>query len=368
MKRSGQLLYLLIPALLLLAACATPEATSVKRRYVWPSNYEDARIEWIANYSSNLDLKAEKGLFDKIVGEDLVIPIEKPIGVTSDGLGRIFVTRGGRASGGTIYMLDLNKREMLQLGGESFQGVVRICTGITVDGAGNVYVADSDSRKVHVIDIASNRPVKVLDFGKELKSIALMTIDKKNSRIVLPDYKGNRVLVADLAGATIVTIGKPGAGNGEFNRPNAVAVESDGVIVVADSFNARIQRFDKAGKFLSKFGTRGDGPTDFALIKGVAVDSEDHIYVTDGQSSKLAIFSNKGESLLSLGEAAAQHLSQKLMIGGFLIPQGIYIDQNDRIYIADQLNHRIQVFQYLNEKYLKDNPLPAVTTDRQPAK
>jgi hypothetical protein len=43
--------------------------------------------------------------------------------------------------------------------------------------------------------------------------------------------------------------------------------------------------------------------------------------------------------------------------GGFNLPMDISIDKNDRIFVVDQLNLAIQVFQYLNEEYLKKNPI-----------
>ena len=93
------------------------------------------------------------------------------------------------------------------------------------------------------------------------------------------------------------------------------------------------------------------------MIKAVAVDSEDHIYVTDGKMNWISIFNSKGESLMVFGQTYAQTEGRKLGIGGFLVPQGIYIDENDRIYIIDQINRRFQIYQYLNQRYLNQFPL-----------
>jgi sugar lactone lactonase YvrE len=37
-------------------------------------------------------------------------------------------------------------------------------------------------------------------------------------------------------------------------------------------------------------------------------------------------------------------------------PAGLYIDENDKVYVVDTLNKRIQVYQYLSEKWKKDHP------------
>jgi len=42
--------------------------------------------------------------------------------------------------------------------------------------------------------------------------------------------------------------------------------------------------------------------------------------------------------------------------GLFMSPAGLYIDENDKVYVVDSLNKRIQVYQYLSEKWKKDHP------------
>ena len=48
--------------------------------------------------------------------------------------------------------------------------------------------------------------------------------------------------------------GKFGTGDGEFQYPWDVAVNSKGQIAVSDSRNHRVQLFDAKGKFLTKYG------------------------------------------------------------------------------------------------------------------
>jgi len=62
--------------------------------------------------------------------------------------------------------------------------------------------------------------------------------------------------------------------------------------------------------------------------------------VTDAAFSNVQIFDPQGNILLFMGQLGPRP-------GDFHLPAGISIDENDRIYVADQLNSRIQVFQYL---------------------
>jgi hypothetical protein len=63
----------------------------------------------------------------------------------------------------------------------------------------------------------------------------------------------------------------------------------------------------------------------------------------DSALCNFQIFDKNGNFLFYVGR-----LGQEL--GEFDLPVGIYIDEQDYIYIADQLNHRIQIFKYLKEE------------------
>jgi sugar lactone lactonase YvrE len=121
--------------------------------------------------------------------------------------------------------------------------------------------------------------------------------------------------------------------------------------------NARIQIFDANGKFLRQFGSRGDGPQDFQVLKGLALDSEDNIFITDGKGHKVVIYSTDGDFLLTFGGLFSTVVTGKDSMGGFVMPQGIFIDKSDQIYVVDQMNHRFQVFQYISDDFLKNNPI-----------
>ncbi|WP_052292286.1 NHL repeat-containing protein [Methanosphaerula palustris] len=46
--------------------------------------------------------------------------------------------------------------------------------------------------------------------------------------------------------------GSPGQGDGQFNGPNSITVDSTGKVYVVDRNNTWIQRFDANGTFISK--------------------------------------------------------------------------------------------------------------------
>jgi sugar lactone lactonase YvrE len=72
----------------------------------------------------------------------------------------------------------------------------------------------------------------------------------------------------------------------------------------------------------------------------VAVDQFGHVYVVDALFNNLQIFDLSGKLLLIVGGSGTAP-------GEFALPNGIAIGADNRIYVADSLNHRIQVFQYI---------------------
>ncbi|KAF0218767.1 MAG: NHL repeat domain [Geobacteraceae bacterium] len=352
-----------------LTGCAT--APQVKERYFWPPLPDTPRIEWLGAYSGEGDLKT-KGALAALLGEEFSKRLGFPVYVTSDGAGKIYVSdhvlRG-------VMVFDLAQKEAHALGGEKTAGMFQLPSGVALDGDGNIYVGDSPKKTITVFDRSENAKA-VFDLTKDVKSIASIAIDRNRKRLYVPDVQGHKIAVYDLAGKLLRTIGpQRGGGDGEFNFPTSVALDKDGNLVVCDSMNARIQRLSPEGEFLGKFGKRGDGIGEFNIIKAAAVDSEGHIYVTDGKGHKVTIFNEKGETLMQFGGAFAQQAGTTVAPGGFLLPQGIFIDGNDTIYVVDQMNYRVQVFQYMNDKYWKEHPVPgqqppqeAVVPAKAPAK
>lgn len=339
----------------ILSSCATaPVITEPQRRYTWPRGSSDPKIEWIGVFGSSKQLKKDdKSLLTKFIGEENAISLDKPIGIASNAKGTVVVTDIGK---GSVLEFDFPGRDVHRFAGDNLAGVIQRPLGIAVDDKDNFYVADDYSRRLYVVG-PDKKVSKIINVSQHVGGIGFFAIDKKRGRIVLPDPVNHKIVVTDLNGEVLFSFGKLGVSNAEFNRPNAVAVASDGTIVVADSFNSRIQLFSSDGTFKKKFGKRGDAQGDFALIKGVAIDSEDHIYITDGRLNRITIFSMEGEGLMTFGDSRAETYTGAFAIGGFLIPQAIYIDSNDTIFIVDQYNNRFQVYQYLSKSYLQAYPL-----------
>jgi len=156
--------------------------------------------------------------------------------------------------------------------------------GILVDGASLVRVvapgriesfqSDGSAAGTWAVDGASGGPAFDAD-----------------GNILVPDWTHHRILKYDPSGALLATWGKQGTGDGDFQRPFAIAVDRQGLVYVTDSQADRVQKFDAGGVFLVKWGV--SSPT------GIAVGDSGTVYVVS--SASVMTFDSSGHSTGKFG-------------------------------------------------------------------
>jgi tripartite motif-containing protein 71 len=127
--------------------------------------------------------------------------------------------------------------------------------GLVFNGAGDLYVADSNNQRIQLLPSGSNPAVGTnwVTFGSSGTNPGqfngpigpgvdvsgnLAVADVFNNRVqILPAGKDGTV------GANWVVLGSSGTGNGQFNNPHSIAFDSARNMYVADALNNRIQKF-----------------------------------------------------------------------------------------------------------------------------
>ena len=95
--------------------------------------------------------------------------------------------------------------------------------------------------------------------------------------------------------------------------------------------------YDDKDQLVQKFGSNGSNIGQFRGPIGVAFDSHNHLYVVDNRNHRVQMFDTNGNYLLQFGSEGASD-------GQLNSPQGVTV-HNDKVYIADYNNKRISVFQ-----------------------
>ncbi len=96
-------------------------------------------------------------------------------------------------------------------------------------------------------------------------------------------------------GKTVTSIARGGA---PFNRPTNLAVAPSGELYVTDGYgNARVHRFSANGELIGSWGEPGVGPGQFMLPHGIAVHGDGRVFVADRENDRIQIFSPDGEFL-----------------------------------------------------------------------
>ncbi|MFC1564931.1 NHL repeat-containing protein [candidate division KSB1 bacterium] len=85
--------------------------------------------------------------------------------------------------------------------------------------------------------------------------------------------------------------------NYQLFTPLDLAVDKDGKIYILDVGNCRVQKYDKDGKYIATIGRRGQGPGEFNSVNAIFLDNESNIYVADYSENVIHILTNEGRYL-----------------------------------------------------------------------
>jgi NHL repeat-containing protein len=130
-------------------------------------------------------------------------------------------------------------------------------------------------------------------------------------------------------GELLMTLGEkgvPGDDEYHFNKPADVLVAPGGDIFVADGHdhpdgNHRIVKYSSDGTYITEWGGLGSEDRRFREPHGLAMDSQGRLFVADRYNNRIQIFDQDGN-----------HLESWTQFGR---PSGLFIDENDVLYVAD---------------------------------
>jgi sugar lactone lactonase YvrE len=259
-------------------------------------------------------------------GSALNSTFNRPSSVATDRLGNIYIADAGNSRIRKITSLGI----VSTVAGYgnftgSQDGVGSAATfsspsGIAVDYAGNIYVADTGNNKIRKITPSGN--------------------------------------VSTLAGSGNIGSSDGIGQSASFKYPSGVAVDGSGNVYVADTGNSKIRKITSFGVVTTLAGSglaqtkNGAGLlAGFATICDIVTDSEGNVYVSESGSSLSGMLFNQnsirkitpsGNVITLAGSSSTGSQDGAGSAATFNAPRGLAVDISGNIYVADAGNHKIR--------------------------
>lgn len=263
-------------------------------------------------------------------------------------------------------------------GGSAVKATLNTPSGVALDGAGNLYIADSGNNVVRKIVpstgiITTVAGTGVAGYSGDTGAATSAMLDQPlgitvdaGGNLYIADTSNQRIRRVDAGTGIITTVAGNGdpSGNGDgkgtfsgdggpatsagLSLPYAVAFDGTGNMYIPDSANNRVRMVNTAG-VISTFagsavaGYAGDGgPANAAELNtpsGVALDPAGNVYIADTQNTairKVNASSGNIETLVINGGSATLNLtSGKLGTVQIYAPIGLFVDGKGDVYFAD---------------------------------
>ena len=244
---------------------------------------------------------------------------------------------------------------------------------VAIDGSGNIYIADADNFRIRKMNIsgvittlAGNGTSGFSGDGgaataAEISFSTGIAVDAANN-VYIADEHNNRIRMVSASGI-ITTVAGNGTGGfsgdggaataAELNNPEGVAVDASGNLYIADDYNQRIRMVSASGIIRTIAGTgtsgfSGDGgaatSANLNAPAAVAVDAAGRIYISDYGNNRIRVINASGIVSTFAGNGTAGFTGD----GGYATaaelhsPSGINLDAAGNLYVADYQNGRIR--------------------------
>ena len=227
--------------------------------------------------------------------------------------------------------------------------------GVAVDSQDRVFVASRSQHPLAIFD-TKGKLLETWGDGVLLANQAHGLLIDKDDNVYFTDAVNHCLFKFDRTGKVVMTLGTPGqaaAVEGEpFRRPTDAAVASTGEFYVSDGYgNSRVHKYSANGELLFSWGEPGDGPGQFAISHSVRLDAQDRVWICDRENNRVQIFDSNGNFLRAWD--------------GLLRPNTIHFDPHKPVVYVAELGRRLSIFALDDEGF--PGPLLAQWADPQPS-
>jgi DNA-binding beta-propeller fold protein YncE len=260
-------------------------------------------------------------------------------------------------------------------GGAAWSASLHEPKSITLDQAGNLYIADSENHVVRRVEQATGVITTVA--GRDTDRPAYHPAAPSTHTVEMTDediFGSSGALtpdkfahVADLSG-TVRFVAGTTAASGRFqgdggpaieallNFPSAIAVDEQGHLYIADTRNHRVRKVDGVTGMITTIAGTGQhrfsgdgGPAIYAALNepvALALDEKGHLYIADQSNHRVRqVDLATGIITTVAGTGQAEYFGDGLAASEAALsgPSGLTIGFDGALYIADTFNGRIRM-------------------------
>jgi sugar lactone lactonase YvrE len=356
--------------------------------------------------SGDLQIVAGDGIFNQALGDGLLATkaeLYLPSAVVVDGNGNLYISdtdhhRIRKVTAGTISVvagiITVSAGTITTLAGDGTPGFLgdnglasgselNLPGGLALDGAGNLYIADTGNNRIRMIYAATSATpgdiVTVAGGGIQaptVNGISATLASLNNPQGIALDSAGNLWisdtgdnLIREVTGGIINTTAGGGpngpptdgdngqATSAQLNGPYAVAFDSVGNWYIADTGNNRVRKVDLTGT-ITKFAGNGTAglpanggtATNQPLYSpsGLAFDPADNLYLTAPSSDSISEICKVSQAGIltvvakNLAAPVASAIPTSYAPFNLYAPIGITLDANGNIYVADTFDMEVK--------------------------
>ncbi len=317
-------------------------------------------------------------------GPALATPLGSPAAISLDAAGNVFIAAPLL---NRIFKVDAIGQATTVAGNSAFgfsgdgglatAAALASPTGVTVDGAGNVYIADQGNQRIRRVDALTGFITTVAGDGTfgfsgddglatsaRLASPSGVTVDTLGNLFIV-DQSNQRIRKVDTAG-TITTVAGNGtegfSGDGgaatsaSLGQPNSVAVDGAGNLFIAEFSNHRVRKVDAITKFITTVAGSNDAPgfsgddglatnARLANPSGVDVDGAGNLFIADFSNQRVRkVDASTGVITTVAGNGTSGFSGDGGLATSALLanPSSVAVHSDGSLFIADLANQRIR--------------------------